>query len=68
MPRPPLPRFGNEIITIPHHLCLYHVANSLVEGVDLVGLEVTDDGTDVVQYLFDEWHHLQTLYLSVCVW
>ena len=47
-----------------HHLCLYHVPDGLVEGVDLVGLEVTDDGPDVVQDLLDVRHHLEWLHLD----
>ena len=47
--------------THTHHLCLNHVADGLVEGVDLVRLEVADDGSDVVEDLFDERHHLQLL-------
>lgn len=46
-----------------HHLCLYHIADCLVKGVHLLWLKVHDDGTDVVQYLFNEWHYLQGLYL-----
>lgn len=40
-----------------HSLCLYHVAYSLVERVDLVRLKVADDGSDVVEYLFYKRHH-----------
>ena len=46
-----------------HHLCLNHVADGLVEGVDLVRLEIADDGSDVVEDLLDERHHLQLLNL-----
>ena len=46
-----------------HHLGLYHVAYSLIEGVHVMGLEITDDGPDVVQDLFNEWHHLHGLNL-----
>lgn len=47
-----------------YHLCLDHVADSLIEGVHLVWLEVTDDGPDVVQDVLNEWHHLQCLDLD----
>ena len=32
--------------------------------MDLVGLQVTDDGTDVVQDLLDEGHHFERLHLD----
>ncbi len=47
-----------------YHLCLDHVADCLVEGVHLVGLEVAYDGSDVVQNVFNERHHLQLLHLD----
>ena len=51
----------------PYHLCLYHIADGLVEGVHLVGCQVADDGADVVQDLLDERHHLQRLNLGAHV-
>lgn len=47
--------------TSTHCLCLDHVSHSLVERVHLVRLEVADDGSDVVENLFYEWHHFLRL-------
>lgn len=47
-----------------YHLCLYHVADCLIKRVDLVRLEVTDDGPNVVQDLLNEWHHFERLHLD----
>ena len=44
-----------------YNLCLDHVANSLVESMNMMRLKVTNNGTDVVQYFFNERHHLQRL-------
>ena len=46
-----------------HRLSLDHVAHSLIESVHLVRLQVTHNGTDVVEDLFNERHDLQWLNL-----
>ncbi len=43
---------------LAHHLCLNHVADALIEGVNLQRLKVTDDCSDVVQDLLYEGHDL----------
>ena len=48
-----------------HNLCLYHIAHSLIKGMDVVWLEVTDDGPDVVEDLFNERHDLHRLNLMI---
>ena len=47
----------------PHRLSLDHVADSLIEGVHLMGLQVAHDGSDVIEDLLNERHHLQLLHL-----
>lgn len=46
-----------------HRLSLDHVADSLIESVHLVRLQVTHNGPDVVEDLFNERHDLQWLHL-----
>jgi hypothetical protein len=37
------------------------VAHSLIEGLDLLGLQVADDGVDGGQQFVNEGHHLTNL-------
>ena len=43
----------------------YHVTDSLVECLDLLGLEVADDRVDGGQQFVDERHDLTDLYMEI---
>ena len=40
------------------------MTDSLVEGLDLLGLQVADDGVDGGQQLVNEGHHLTNLHIG----
>ena len=44
-------------------LSWYHVSNSFIECVYLMRFKITYNGSDVVQYLFNKWHHFLRLNL-----
>ena len=54
----------HSLLSLTHRLGCYHVADSFVERVHLMWLQITDNGANVVQYLLNEGHHFLWLDLT----